>query len=74
MVENVQFAKPKLMKSKLGVTETNIVQNIFVKFVFPNYGFDFSKIKVRKIYLFKHDSGQHYKLFLVLSKQINGHA
>jgi len=47
MVENVRFVKLKLMK-KRGVTETNIVQNIFVRFAFPNYGFDYGKIKVEK--------------------------
>jgi len=48
MVENVLFAKLKLMKRKLGVTETNIVQNIFVRFAFPNYGFDYIGKKVEK--------------------------
>ncbi|GAG84807.1 unnamed protein product [marine sediment metagenome] len=38
MVENVRFVKMKLLRRKLGVTETNIVPNIFVRFVFPNCG------------------------------------
>jgi hypothetical protein len=59
MVENVQYAKPKSMKSKLGVTETNIVQNIFVRFAFPNFGFDYGRIKSKKIYWLKHDSSKY---------------
>jgi hypothetical protein len=42
MVENVKSVKKKLLMRKLGVTETSTVQNIFVKFVFPNFGFEFS--------------------------------
>ena len=40
MVENVRFVKLTLYRRKLGVTETNIVQNIFARFVFPNCGFE----------------------------------
>ena len=40
MVENVRFVKMKLLRRKLGVTETNIVPNIFVSFAFPKFGFD----------------------------------
>jgi len=40
MVENARFVKVKLLTRKLGVTETNIVLNIFVRFVSPKYGFE----------------------------------
>jgi hypothetical protein len=40
MVENARFVKVKLLRRKLGATETNIVPNIFVRFVFPKYGFN----------------------------------
>jgi len=39
MVENARFVNVKLLRRKLGVTETSIVLNIFVRFVFPRYGF-----------------------------------
>jgi len=39
MVENARFVNAKLLMRKLGVTETSIVQNIFVRFVFPRSGF-----------------------------------
>ena len=39
MVENARFVNAKLLMRKLGVTETSIVLNIFVKSVFPRYGF-----------------------------------
>jgi hypothetical protein len=38
MVENARFANVKLLRRKLGATETNIVPNIFARFVFPRYG------------------------------------
>ena len=42
MAENVRFVKKKFLRRKLGVTETNIAPNIFVRFAFPNYGFEYN--------------------------------
>jgi len=39
MVENARFVNVKLLTRKLGVTETSIVPSMFVRFVFPSYGF-----------------------------------
>ena len=39
MVENARFVNVKLLTKKLGATETNIVLNMFARFVFPRYGF-----------------------------------
>jgi len=38
MVGNARFVNVKLLTRKLGVTETNIVPNTFVRFVSPKYG------------------------------------
>jgi len=38
MVGNARFANAKLLTKKLGVTEINIVLNIFARFVSPKYG------------------------------------
>jgi hypothetical protein len=39
MVENARSVKVKLLRRKLGATETSIVLNMFVRFAFPKYGF-----------------------------------
>jgi len=38
-VDDARFVNVKLLMTKLGVTETNIVLNIFARSVFPKYGF-----------------------------------
>jgi len=38
MVGNARFVNVKLLMTKPGVTEINIVLNTFVRFVFPKYG------------------------------------
>jgi hypothetical protein len=38
MVGNARFVNAKLLTRKLGVTEINIVLNIFARFVSPKYG------------------------------------
>jgi len=38
MVDNARSANVKLLIRKLGVTETNIVPNMFARSVFPRYG------------------------------------
>ncbi len=39
MVGNARFVNINLLTRKLGATEINIVPNIFVRLVFPKYGF-----------------------------------
>ncbi len=46
MVENVKFVKKKLLSRKLGVTETSIVQKLYVKFAIRNYGHPFKLTSV----------------------------
>jgi len=42
MVENARFVNVKLLTKKLGAAETNIVPNMFARFVFPRYGFRYA--------------------------------
>jgi hypothetical protein len=44
MVGNARFVNVKLLTKKLGATETNIVPNMFARFVFPKCG---SKYRVK---------------------------
>ena len=41
MVDNARSVNAKLLTRKLGATETNIVPNMFARFVFPKCGFKY---------------------------------
>ena len=41
MVGNARFVNGKLLVRKLGVTEINIVLSIYVRVVFPKFGFKY---------------------------------
>ena len=41
MVGNVRSVNEKLLTRTLGVTEINIVLNIYARFVFPKFGFEY---------------------------------
>jgi len=57
MVGNARFVNVKLLTRKLGVTEINIVLNIFVRFVSPKYGLKY-RVKTFKLVPSKQRSSQ----------------
>jgi len=53
MVGNARFVNVKLLTRKLGVIEINIVLNIFVRFVFPKYGFKYRAAHASHFFRFR---------------------
>jgi len=49
MVGYVRFVNVKLLTRKLGVTEINIVPNIFARFVSPKYGLEYRSQDMRNV-------------------------